>query len=319
MNGVTELPNARRRRGRAAAAEEATAAERLRTELGPLVDVREPKDAEEPILGPKVRAAILGWLAEIHAAAELEAVGVKPRSTALLYGPPGTGKTTLAHHLAARLGVPLVIVKAEQLVDSKLGGTGRKIAELFDGIANVGAACIVLMDEIDAIGSERSNDDQACAREMNAALTTLLQRIEGFGGRLIAATNRHDKLDKALWQRFGLQIDVALPGDDERWAILKRYGLPFDFDYDTIDALAEVTRGAAPSLLRQVMEGIKRTIVLGQRLRLPIDDPKAVLRIVLEHARPHPDYAPPPLWANPTLADLFAPEVWPPARLEKAA
>jgi SpoVK/Ycf46/Vps4 family AAA+-type ATPase len=300
-------------RGRAAA-EEASAAQRLRTELGTMVDVRESKDAEEPILGPRVRAAILGWLAEIHASAELAEVGVKPRSTALLYGPPGCGKTTLAHHLAARLGVPLVIVQAEQLVESALGGTGRRVAELFDGLAKVGVPCIVLMDEIDAIGSERSNDDQACAREMNAALTTLLQKIEAFGGRLIAATNRHDKLDKALWRRFGLQIDVALPCDDERWAILKRYGLPFDFDDDTIDALAEVTRGAAPSLLRQTMEGIKRTLVLGERLRMPVDDPAAVLRIVIEHARPHPDYDPPPLWADPSLARTFAPEAWPPAR-----
>lgn len=313
MRPVREMQPTRLTRGKAAA-EEASAAQRLRTQLGAMVDVRESKDAEEPILGPGVRAAILGWLAEIHAAADLAAVGVKPRSTALLYGPPGCGKTTLAHHLAARLGVPLVIVQAEQLVESSLGGTGRKVAELFDGLAKVGAPCVVLMDEIDAIGSERSNDDQACAREMNAALTTLLQKIEAFGGRLIAATNRHDKLDKALWRRFGLQIDVALPGDDERWAILKRYGLPFDFDDDTIDGLAEITRGAAPSLLRQTMEGIKRTLVLGERLRLPVNDPAAVLRIVIEHARPHPDYQAPPLWADTSLARTFAPEAWPPAR-----
>ncbi|GJE77465.1 ATP-dependent zinc metalloprotease FtsH [Methylorubrum suomiense] len=313
MRPVREMAPGRVQRGKAAA-EEASAAQRLRTELGTMADVRESKDAEEPILGVRVRAAILGWLAEIHAADDLEAVGVKPRSTALLYGPPGCGKTTLAHHLAARLGVPLVIVQADQLVEAKLGGTGRKVAALFDGLAKVGVPCVVLMDEIDAIGSERSNDDQACAREMNAALTTLLQKIEAFGGRLIAATNRHDKLDKALWRRFGLQIDVALPGDDERWAILKRYGLPFDFGDETIDGLAEITRGAAPSLLRQTMEGIKRTLVLGERLKLPVDDPAAVLRIVIEHARPHPDYEPPPLWADPSLARMFAPEAWPPTR-----
>lgn len=314
MTEVREMAPTRIGRGRAAA-EEASAAQQLRSKLGPLVEVRESKDAEEPIMGQRVRAAILGWLAEIHAEKELKAVGVKPRSTALLYGPPGCGKTTLAHHLAARLGVPLVIVKGEQLVGSHLGETGRKIAALFDGLASVGVACIVLMDEIDAIGSERSNDDQACAREMNAALTTLLQRIEGFGGRLIAATNRHDKLDKALWRRFGLQIDVALPGEDERYAILKRYGMPFEFDDETIEELTEVTRGAAPSLLRQVMEGIKRTIILGERLRLPVNDPAAVLSIVTEYARPHPDYTPPPLWADPSLTGLFRPDPWPP-RLE---
>ncbi|WP_066923051.1 ATP-binding protein [Methylobacterium sp. CCH5-D2] len=312
----TNLSDLRRRGSKTA--EAASAAQQLRTELGTLVDVREPKDAEEPILGEVVRAAILGWLHEINAAEELRAVGVKPRSTALLYGPPGTGKTTLAHHLAARLGVPLVIVKAEQLVESSLGGTGRRIAELFDGLAKVGAPCIVLMDEIDAIGTERTDDNQACAREMNAALTTLLQRIEGFGGRLIAATNRHDKLDKALWRRFGLQISVDLPGEDERFAILKRYGMPYDFGDEAIDALTEVTRGAAPSLLRQVMEGLKRAVVLGDRLRLPMNDPQAILRIVIEEARPHPDYKPPPLWADVRLVSTFAPEAWPPAREARA-
>lgn len=313
MSAVREMPASRLGRGRAAA-EEASAAQQLRTALGPVADVRESKDAEEPILGPRVRAAILGWLAEINAAADLKAVGVKPRSTALLYGPPGCGKTTLAHHLSARLGVPLVVVQCEQLVGAHLGDFGKNIARLFDSIAKAEVPCVVLMDEIDAIAAERTSDNQACAREMNSALTVLLRKIEAFDGRLIAATNRHEALDKALWRRFGLQIDVALPGDDERWAILKRYGLPFDFEDETLDALAEIMRGAAPSLLRQVMEGLKRTLVLGERLRMPVNDPEAVLRIVIEHARPHPDYEPPPLWADPSLARVFAPSAWPPAR-----
>ncbi len=38
-------------------------------------------------------------------------VGVRPRWNTLLYGPPGCGKTTLAHHFAARLGLPLIIMR----------------------------------------------------------------------------------------------------------------------------------------------------------------------------------------------------------------
>src|SRR3954454_16886469 len=86
------------------------------------VEVRGPGDAEEPILVPAVRSAVHEWLVEISAAEELRAAKLKPRSTAMLFGPPGTGKTTLAHHLAARLGVPLVLLGNENLVTSPYWG-----------------------------------------------------------------------------------------------------------------------------------------------------------------------------------------------------
>lgn len=64
-----------------------------------------------------------------------------------------------------------------------------------------------------------------------------------------------------------------------------------------------------------MMEGLKRTLVLGERLRMPIGDAGAVLRIVVEHARPHPDYEPPPLWADPSLAaGIMSGAPWPPVR-----
>ncbi|MEI2386069.1 ATP-binding protein [Breoghania sp. JC706] len=317
MRNVQEItPTEIRRKGsnRKAAAGAAAATERLRNILGNRAEVLAPDDAEEPILHPSVRGAVYEWLSEINAQKELAAVGIKPRSTGLLSGPPGCGKTTLAHHLAARLGVPLVNVGSENLFESYLGASEQNVATLFDRLRRSEDRCIVFLDELDAIGAKRENNNTGGADNARTSmLTVLLRRIENFDGILIGATNRADSLDPALWRRFGMQIEVALPDEDARFAILKRYGMPFAFDEDLLDLLAALTEGAAPSLLRQLMEGVKRRLVLGARMRRPATSATDAFLGVVGQTAPHPDYEPPALWRTPGAHDLdIGP--WPPAR-----
>lgn len=287
-------------------------------ELQQFAEILRPEDVDEPILAPTVAHAIHEWLVEINNASELAAVKVYPRRLALLYGPPGTGKTTLAHHLAARLGQPLVAVQSERIVGKYLGETGGNLGKLFDILKRVEQDVVLLLDEFDAIGQKRMAANSGAVQERNQALTVLLRRIESYRGIGLAATNTKDALDPAMWRRFGLQISVDLPGEHERFSILRKYALPFDLDDSAIDLLVMITRGCSPSLLRQLMEGMKRTLVLGPRLQFDVSRPETVFAHVIASIAPPPEMQQPPLWSDEGRALREIKNIaWPPTRASK--
>jgi len=180
-------------------------------------------------------------------------IGVEPPKGILLYGPPGTGKTLIAKAVARQSKACFIRMSGSELVHKYIGEGAQLVRELFT-LARERAPAIVFIDEIDAIGSMRTNDGTSGSAEVQRTLMQLLAEMDGFGNRgnirIMAATNRIDMLDPALLRpgRFDRIIEIPLPDAEARIEILKIHSakmtLSRNVDLAVVAELAGKTTGA---------------------------------------------------------------------------
>lgn len=155
---------------------------------------------------------------------KLDGIGAHIPSGILLYGPPGTGKTLLGRAVAGEAGVPFFYVSGSAFIEKYVGVGARRVRSLF-AEAKKHQPCVVFVDELDAVGTRRSDSTND---ERQQTLNQLLVEISNLSAEhskviLIAATNQIDSLDPALLRpgRFDRKIAVPLPNRSDRLAILK--------------------------------------------------------------------------------------------------
>src|SRR5690554_75201 len=135
--------------------------------------------------------------------------GLKNRSRILLAGKPGTGKTMTASIIAHELNLPLYMIQLDKLITKYMGETSVKLRQVFEQIYEIRG--VYLFDEFDAIGSDRSLDNDV--GEMRRILNSFLQHLEEDNSYsvIIAATNNPVLLDKALFRRFDDVLEYKNP------------------------------------------------------------------------------------------------------------
>ncbi len=185
-------------------------------------------------------------------------MGAKIPKGVLLYGKPGTGKTLIAKAIAGEAGVPFISMSGSEFIEMFAGLGASRVRKLFDKARKM-APCIVFIDEIDAIGSRRTNGSGA-ESENNQTLNQLLVEMDGFKTEetiiVLAATNRPEMLDKALLRpgRFDRQITIPAPDKKGRTEILKIHskGKKLAEDID-LESIAEDTAGFTGAELANIL------------------------------------------------------------------
>ena len=175
----------------------------------------------------------------------------------LLCGPPGTGKSYLAQVIANEAQVPFAYASAPSFQNMFFGVGNLKVMGIYKKsrkLAKVYGACIIFIDEIDAIGMSRQggagggmgmmgmgggsgllnelllqmdppNIDNSKIAKMLRSLGLRRKKAERPAVLTIAATNLPDVLDQALLRpgRFDRQLWVDVPDYDGRVDIFNYY------------------------------------------------------------------------------------------------
>lgn len=223
-----------------------------------LIKSESVESAERPILPHILQQRVDRFVRERRESAALLAEGFLPPGSVLLTGAPGTGKTMLARWIADQLQLPFVALDLATSISSYLGKTGFNLRRTLDYARS--HSCVLLLDEFDAIAKRR--DDETEVGELKRIVNVLLKELEDWPLQsvLVAATNHPELLDKAIRRRFDLTIELPLPGESERLAILRTAGARFsnEIPEKLLAACAHCLEGTSGSDLHQLMVTIVR-------------------------------------------------------------
>lgn len=254
----------------------------------------------------KVKEAAKQVLYQIKNAKAIMARGAKPTYGVLLEGDPGTGKSYLAQIIASAGQVPFYYCSAASLQSAFMGMGAMTIWRLYRGargLAKQYGACVIFLDEIDAIGQSRMRQGPMAGgmgmggMMMGGAggiLNELLNQMQpinetgGFFHRLfikwglkkyvkterptvltVGATNVISTLDPALLRsgRFDLKITVTKPGAKGRKDLLEYYLSKIkgiDPELD-IDRMVQDTMGYSPADIAHIVnQSVHKSIFSGR-------------------------------------------------------
>ena len=241
-----------------------------------LVKITDNSNFENPIiLSDETEVMIQRFIKERQVMEKLISNGVRPPNSLLLFGPPGVGKTLLTSVISKQLELPLITMDLSATISSYLGKTGQNIKKVLEYAKS--SPSILFLDEFDAIAKRR--DDPTDLGELKRIVNVLLKELEEWPSNsiIVAATNHPEFLDKAIWRRFDVKIEMPLPDEKTRLRIWVEHldkdiiSVPIDYLKFISSALSTVS----PADIKQICEKVLREVIIDG------SEPKMVLMRIL--------------------------------------
>lgn len=167
----------------------------------------------------------------------------------LLYGPPGTGKTFLARAIGNSAGIATVHASfAEWQAHGHLGDMLRAMEQTFSE-ARRRTPCLIIIDEIDAVGS-RSDPDRHASNYRGQVINAFLGHMDSIAQKegviVIGTCNHPSRMDPAVLRagRMDIKIRVPLP-DAEATLGMLRHHLHEDISDDELRSLSHRVVGSS--------------------------------------------------------------------------
>lgn len=200
--------------------------------------------------------------------------GFEPAHRLLFEGPPGTGKTMTAAVLAHELSLPLLTIRLDSLMSKYMGETASKLRAIFESAeAQRG---VYLFDEFDALGGDRAGNDVGEARRI---LNSFLVFLESSSSEslIITATNHRSILDRALFRRFDMVLDYALPDAKQAVAVTRGRLGTLATGIRWASLAKDMERLSHADLVRAA-ESAAKSVILGGGTTVVVDDIRVALQ-----------------------------------------
>lgn len=174
----------------------------------------------------------------------MDKIGARPIRGVIFSGPPGTGKTLLAKIIASTSGSTYYEISGPEIMSKWYGDAEATLREIFKD-AQANAPAVLVIDEIDSIASQRSDDSHEASKRVVAQMLTLMDGLRESHAVVVATTNRVTDLDKALRRpgRFDWEVDFGMPTTQDREAILatssKRLTTDGALDHERIASMTD--------------------------------------------------------------------------------